>query len=195
MFAGGFPEDDVNGDGKRLDAIAGVGPALATALVASVADPKDFRSGRNFSARIGLLPKQSSNDKLGSIGKQGDRYLCSPVYGRRTRRHSLRQDPSDQASALAHRVAGAASDQGRARILLANPEPSTHGPRHCKSMSALRSAIGGTAEELVALELIVGVGHARRIRPVCAATILTTSRLLSPSLGACSFSAECDGRA
>ena len=42
---------------KRLDEIPGVGPALATALVASVADPKAFRSGRDFSAWIGLVPK------------------------------------------------------------------------------------------------------------------------------------------
>jgi len=65
---------------KRLDAIPGVGPALATALVASVANPKAFRSGRDFSAWIGLVPKQSSSDgkdKLGSISKQGDRYLRS----------------------------------------------------------------------------------------------------------------------
>jgi Transposase IS116/IS110/IS902 family len=58
----------------------GVGPALATALVASVADPKAFRSGRNFSAWIGLVPKQYSSggkDRLGSISKQGDRYLRS----------------------------------------------------------------------------------------------------------------------
>src|SRR5258708_19435365 len=63
---------------KRLDAIPGVGPALAPALVASVPDPKAFRSGRNFSASIGLVPKQHSSrgrDKLGSISKQGDRYL------------------------------------------------------------------------------------------------------------------------
>ena len=39
---------------RRLDDIPGVGPALATALVASVADPKAFRSGRDFSAWIGL---------------------------------------------------------------------------------------------------------------------------------------------
>jgi transposase len=52
---------------KRLDAIPGVGPALATALVASVADPKAFRSGRDFSAWIGLVPKQSSSGgKCGS---------------------------------------------------------------------------------------------------------------------------------
>jgi CHAT domain-containing protein len=59
---------------------ARVGPLLATALVASVADPKAFRSGRNFSAWIGLVPKQHSSggrDKLGSISKQGDRHLRS----------------------------------------------------------------------------------------------------------------------
>src|SRR5690349_5082986 len=65
---------------KRLDDIPGVGPALATALVASVADPKAFRSGRDFSAWIGLVPKQHSSggkEKLGNISKQGDRYLRS----------------------------------------------------------------------------------------------------------------------
>src|SRR5580698_10488534 len=69
-----------NETSKRLDAIPGVGPALATALVASIADPKAFRSGRDFSAWIGLVPKQNSSggkDKLGSISKQGDRYLRS----------------------------------------------------------------------------------------------------------------------
>jgi transposase len=63
---------------KRLDEIPGVGPALATALVASVADPKAFRSGRDFSAWIGLVPKQNSSggkERLGSISKRGDRYL------------------------------------------------------------------------------------------------------------------------
>jgi transposase len=67
-----------NETSKRLDEIPGVGPALATALVASVADPKAFRSGRDFSAWIGLVPKPHSRggrEKLGSISKQGDRYL------------------------------------------------------------------------------------------------------------------------
>jgi transposase len=69
-----------NTTSKRLDAIPGVGPALATALVASIADAKAFRSGRDFSAWVGLVPKQNSSggkDKLGSISKQGDRYLRS----------------------------------------------------------------------------------------------------------------------
>src|SRR5215469_493922 len=63
---------------RRLDHIPGIGPALATALVASIADPKVFRSGRDFSAWIGLVPKQNSSggkDKLGNISKRGDRYL------------------------------------------------------------------------------------------------------------------------
>ncbi len=69
-----------NETSKRLDDIPGVGPALATALVAGVADPKAFRSARHFSAWVGLVPKQRSSggkDKLGSISKQGDRYLRS----------------------------------------------------------------------------------------------------------------------
>jgi len=74
-----------NETSKRLDEIPGVGPALATALVASVADPKVFRSGRNFSAWIGLVPKQHSSggkERLGSISKQGDRYLRGLLYRR-----------------------------------------------------------------------------------------------------------------
>src|SRR5207253_4254323 len=69
-----------NETSKRLDEVPGVGPALATALVASVADPRAFRSGRHFSAWIGLVPKQhlsGGKERLGSISKQGDRYLRS----------------------------------------------------------------------------------------------------------------------
>src|SRR2546430_16468264 len=65
---------------KRLDQVPGVGPLLATALVASVAEPKAFRSGRDFSAWIGLVPKQNSSggkERLGNISQRGDRYLRS----------------------------------------------------------------------------------------------------------------------
>src|SRR5471032_2213573 len=64
----------------RLDEAPGIGPVLATALVATVTDPKAFRSGRNFSAWIGLRSEEHSSggkDRLGSISKQGDRYLRS----------------------------------------------------------------------------------------------------------------------
>jgi transposase len=67
-----------NETSRRLDAISRVGPVLAAALVASIADPKVFRSGRHFSAWTGPIPRQHSSggrEKLGSISKQGDRYL------------------------------------------------------------------------------------------------------------------------
>jgi transposase len=63
---------------RRLEEIPGIGPIVATALVAEVGDWKQFRSGRNLAAWIGLVPKQHTTggkDKLGSITKQGNRYL------------------------------------------------------------------------------------------------------------------------
>ena len=64
--------------GRRLMAVPGVGPVLASAMVAAVPDPRAFRSGRNLAAWIGLVPKQNSSggkERLGGITKQGNRYL------------------------------------------------------------------------------------------------------------------------
>ncbi len=64
--------------GRRLMEIPGVGPVLASAIVASVPDPHAFRSGRNLAAWIGLVPRQNSSggkQRLGGITKQGNRYL------------------------------------------------------------------------------------------------------------------------
>ena len=61
-----------------LEAIPGVGPLISTALVASIPDPKVFRSGRDLSAWIGLVPKQNSTggkERLGGISKAGNHYL------------------------------------------------------------------------------------------------------------------------
>jgi transposase len=63
---------------RRLEEIPGIGPVVATALVAEISDWKAFRSGRSLAAWIGLVPKQHTTggkDKLGSITKQGNRYL------------------------------------------------------------------------------------------------------------------------
>jgi transposase len=65
-------------DSRRLEEIPGVGPIVATALVAEVGDWKAFSSGRNLAAWIGLVPKQHSTggkERLGRISKQGNRYL------------------------------------------------------------------------------------------------------------------------
>jgi transposase len=69
---------------KRLDAIPGVGPALATALVASVADPRAFRSGRDFSAWIGLVPKQNSSGGKEKLGNS-TRHTCDILRAERDR--------------------------------------------------------------------------------------------------------------
>ena len=63
---------------RRLMTIPGVGVVTATALVASMRDAGDFKSGRHFAAWLGLVPKQNSTggvDRLGGISKRGDGYL------------------------------------------------------------------------------------------------------------------------
>ena len=68
----------VNPASKRLEAIPGFGVIVSTAVVATMTDPKAFKTGREFAAWIGLVPRQNSTggkERLGSISKQGDRYL------------------------------------------------------------------------------------------------------------------------
>ena len=65
-------------ESRRLEEIPGIGPIVATALVAEVGDWKAFSSGRSLAAWIGLVPKQHSTggkERLGGISKQGNRYL------------------------------------------------------------------------------------------------------------------------
>jgi transposase len=64
--------------GRRLMEIPGVGPLVASAIVATVPDPTVFRSGRDLSAWIGLVPRQNSSggkERLGGISKAGHGYL------------------------------------------------------------------------------------------------------------------------
>ena len=63
---------------RRLASIPGIGPITASAIVATVTDPTQFHSARQFAAWIGLVPKQNSSGgkaRQGGISKQGDRYL------------------------------------------------------------------------------------------------------------------------
>jgi transposase len=73
-----------NQDSQRLQTIPGIGVIGATAIVATLADPTAFRSGRDFAAWVGLVPRQDSTGgkpRLGSISKQGDRYLRRILVG------------------------------------------------------------------------------------------------------------------
>jgi transposase len=63
---------------RRLMTIPGVGPVTASAITATIQDTSAFASGREFSAFLGLTPRQSSTggkQRLGRITKMGDRYL------------------------------------------------------------------------------------------------------------------------
>ena len=63
--------------------IPGIGPLVASALIACVPDPSMFRCGRNMSAWLGLVPRQNSSggkERLGSITKAGNRYLRQMLF-------------------------------------------------------------------------------------------------------------------
>jgi len=73
---------------KQLMRLRGVGPTTASAVVASVGHAQEFRSGRQFCAWLGLVPRQHSSGgkpRLGRITKAGDSYLrCLFVLGARS---------------------------------------------------------------------------------------------------------------
>lgn len=63
---------------QRLAHVEGVGPLIATAMVAAVGDPTAFQNGRQLAAWLGLVPRQQSSGgkhRLLGISKRGDRYL------------------------------------------------------------------------------------------------------------------------
>src|SRR5690606_483145 len=67
-----------NDTASRLMSIPGIGPITASALIATTGDPRLFKNSRQFSAWLGLVPKQFSSGgktKLGGITKAGDGYL------------------------------------------------------------------------------------------------------------------------
>jgi len=67
-----------NEDCARLQQLRGVGPMIATAMVATVGDARQYRKSRQMAAAIGITPKQHSSggkDRLLGISKRGDVYL------------------------------------------------------------------------------------------------------------------------
>jgi transposase len=73
---------------QRLQQLRGVGPMIATALLAAVGDASQFTNGRQMAASLGLTPKQNSSggkEKLLGISKRGDSYVrCLLVHGARS---------------------------------------------------------------------------------------------------------------
>ncbi|MET3471776.1 transposase [Novosphingobium sp. 1529] len=69
--------------GRRLMEVPGIGPLVASALIACIPDPSVFRCGRNMAAWMGLVPRQNSSggkERLGSITKAGNRYLRQMLF-------------------------------------------------------------------------------------------------------------------
>ena len=87
---------------KRLQQLRGVGPMIATALLAAVGDASQFKNGRQMAASLGLTPKQNSSggkEKLLGISKRGDAYVrCLLVHGARSmiRASRNKDDPLSQ---------------------------------------------------------------------------------------------------
>jgi len=73
---------------RRLETIPGIGVITATALIATIGDARQFKSGRELAAWLGLVPRQNSSgnkQRLGRISKRGDKYLRKLlVHGART---------------------------------------------------------------------------------------------------------------
>ena len=82
---------------RRLETIPGIGIITASALAATVTDPHQFTSGRQFAAWLGLTLRANSSggkERLGRISKMGDQYLRRLlVNGMMSRLRWARQRP------------------------------------------------------------------------------------------------------
>jgi transposase len=112
---------------QRLQAIPGIGPLTASALVASVGDARVFRNGRQFAAWLGLVPRQNSSGgktTLLGISKRGDTYLRTLlIHGARSALLHLKHHP-DQTEGWLARVA-ARRNPNIAVVALANKNART----------------------------------------------------------------------
>ncbi len=107
---------------QRVQAIPGIGPLTATAILAAVSDAAHFKNGRQLAAWLGLVPREHSTGgkpRLLGISKRGDRYLRTLlVHGARAtlRWAVLKNDPRSQWV----RALIARRGKNRAAVALAN---------------------------------------------------------------------------
>ena len=82
---------------RRVAAIPGVGVLIATAAVAAMGDPKVFKSGREFSAWLGLVPRHTGTGgrvQMLGISKRGDTYLRTLlIHGARSVLYNAKAPP------------------------------------------------------------------------------------------------------
>src|SRR6202034_4254162 len=73
---------------QRLATIPGIGPIIATAIAATIADPNTFRSGREFAAWLGLVPRQNSTGGKARLGTVGI-FVCEAAFRHASTKRSL----------------------------------------------------------------------------------------------------------
>ena len=116
---------------KRLQQLRGVGPMIATALLATVGDATQFANGRQMAASLGLTPKQSSSggkDRLLGISKRGDAYVrCLLVHGARAMIR-MAKDKDDRLSQWVMRIASTRHPQTSRQSLWPIRQPVSPGP-------------------------------------------------------------------
>ncbi|MFK7827043.1 MAG: IS110 family transposase [Oligoflexales bacterium] len=92
-------QSELNEDCKRVMKLKGVGPIIATAIVAATPDPKMYKNGRNFAAWLGVVPKQHSSggkNTLLGISKRGDVYIRKQlIHGCRSTVYRSKPDGDD----------------------------------------------------------------------------------------------------
>ena len=108
---------------ERIQALTGVGPITASAVVATVPQAKDFRNGRQMAAWAGLVPKQSSSggkERLGKITKRGDAYLRGLLtQGARSALQVAENKTLDKRSRLEHWIVALRHRVGYHKTLVA----------------------------------------------------------------------------
>lgn len=108
---------------NRLQQLRGVGPMIATAMVATVGDVKHFANGRQMAASLGLTPRQNSSggkERLLGISKRGDAYLRTLlIHGARSTLRTAK-DKDDRLSRWVTRIAQTRHPNVAAAVALAN---------------------------------------------------------------------------
>jgi len=124
--------------------VPGIGRLTATALVATMGEARAFKSGREFVAFLGLVPRQSGTGgkvRLGSISKRGDSYLRTLlIHGARSVMCHAKAPGAWQQEIRARRPANVAA------VALANKMARTawailaHGRAYQKDYASVRPA-------------------------------------------------------
>jgi transposase len=142
---------------QRLLTVPGIGPLIATAMVAAVGNGSAFARGRDFAAWLGLVPRQCStggNAKLLGISKHGNEYLRRLfIHGARSVHHCIARDEHAFGSWLSQleqrsnsNVASVAMANKLARIawvVLSRQEPYRRSPAKAPSCSNIEAAGSG----------------------------------------------------